>query len=1147
MPEVTRVTRSYREGYASDDDDRSSTVSRSRAGGDGSYRTVQRYRVAPSRADDIEIDRRSTTRLDIPRAGGERIKIDRRSERFIEPQRPRSAIDVHSARGSTFTSERYMEREPIREPERERERERTRTVVYERDQREPERRDWDRASARPWEVERDVNVRETDIVRVEKRSERREEPYELDRYTRETEYYDRPEPPPQPIIIRQRAPEPQQIIVQEAPPAPPIVLPPREQEYQIVRQTEVRQEVERPEPRRTEDEYYYRKDVREVGPARREEDVEYDRRDVAIRPRDSVSDRDYSDGEDYVVKRKVIRRERSRSGSPHHRRHLAEGALAGAGAAAILANHRNKTGDGDGHRGRNVVGGAALGAIGAEVITRARSRYRDYSRSRSRSSSRQSHRKIKTALGLAAAGLAAAAAAKYVSNRQANKEEAGRGRSRTRSVSRRRRSYDDYDSYDDDRRSRSRSKHANPKHRAASIAKAGAATAAVAGIVNHIRSKSRKRSGSRSKSRIRTGAEIAGAGLAGAAVAGLYENRKAKEDTRELDVEDDRSRDRRRSRRRSRSRARSIGVYSDPGVDPELGMVQYGTEPVYTHQETTTYQRGYDFDPALAAGGAGAAYGATKSRNRSHRRRHSRSSSSDDRRRSRSRSRSRVRNIAGAAAGTAAAAIGINQYKKRKEKKEMDRERERRRYEEGPVPEENYYARDYQDDYSPSPPHASGGSYYPQNNAFPPPPQPQPGFTLHTTTSTTQVHQEGIPAYNIPAYNPAEHVNQPQIPHPDPYGYPPNIGHNVSVDDRPSDQAHFVASKSVPTPVHATSAASATPYFPPPPVAPYPDEQFTRDPFHIEEGSHINPFRDALPKTRPDPNLKQRRRTPSIPSTLTLSPFSSPPPSPSTTKPTNKSVVFAPLSPTSSRRLAAIHDTAAKTGSHTHEHDVAHPDVSPTPSDDGIIGSSALVRVPQPQPLSQAENRVQPRVRDRERDRNRNRDDPNSLVKRHRRRHRRNSDPSSDRPTQSSKHSRRRHDRHQHHSRSRSRSLSPHSSDEIEVLPDRFDRDGRPLDRYGNGWRRSERTGDAGGGPGLGGLGGLAGLLGGGKGGEGVGQTEMVEKLATGFGEVVEGKKSWKDLLRGFVAEGGDLGRGASSEDVGRGGGKRERRRRRER
>jgi hypothetical protein len=54
-----------------------------------------------------------------------------------------------------------------------------------------------------------------------------------------------------------------------------------------------------------------------------------------------------------------------------------------------------------------------------------------------------------------------------------------------------------------------------------------------------------------------------------AAVAGLYETRNAKEE--EIGREN-------RTRSRSRSRARSAGAYEDPGLDPELGIVVYGTE-----------------------------------------------------------------------------------------------------------------------------------------------------------------------------------------------------------------------------------------------------------------------------------------------------------------------------------------------------------------------------------------------------------------------------------------------------------------------------------------------------------------------------------------------------------------------------------------
>jgi hypothetical protein len=195
----------------------------------------------------------------------------------------------------------------------------------------------------------------------------------------------------------------------------------------------------------------------------------------------------------------------------------------------------------------------------------------------------------------------------------------------------------------------------------------------------------------------------------------------------------------------------------------------------------------------------------------------------------------------------------------------------------------------------------------------------------------------------------------------------------------------------------------------------------------------------------------------------TLSPGSLTPPSTASISPPNspsrKSVKFGPLSPTSSRSLARIRKTAAASGSFTHLYD--HED-----SDDDNIP----VRKYQPHDLSD--------------------DTYDSPGRSHRRRRRRNSDPSSDRPNQSSKH-RRRH-------KNPSGSLSSASEDEIEVLPDRFDEDGRPLDRYGNSFSRSRSNGD---------------------GGRGDKPTEMVERLASDFGDVMEGRKTWKDLLAGLLSE----------------------------
>jgi len=96
---------------------------------------------------------------------------------------------------------------------------------------------------------------------------------------------------------------------------------------------------------------------------------------------------------------------------------------------------------------------------------------------------------------------------------------------------------------------------------------------------------------------------------------------------------------------------------------------------------------------------------------------------------------------------------------------------------------------------------------------------------------------------------------------------------------------------------------------------------------------------------------------------------------------------------------------------------------------------------------------------------------------------RRGSDPSSDRPNIPRRH-RRRH-------RNPSRSPSPTSSDEVELLPDRFDKDGRLLDANGHAKPK---------------------------------ETEIVERIVHDFENVIEGKQSWRSLLRGFFEEAGGGG-----------------------
>lgn len=184
-----------------------------------------------------------------------------------------------------------------------------------------------------------------------------------------------------------------------------------------------------------------------------------------------------------------------------------------------------------------------------------------------------------------------------------------------------------------------------------------------------------------------------------------------------------------------------------------------------------------------------------------------------------------------------------------------------------------------------------------------------------------------------------------------------------------------------------------------------------------------------------------------------VSTISTPPSTPeSPEQPHNKSVNFAPLSPTSSRRLSRIRDD--------HERNIHLPKRASTyqapdsERDDDVYDSSSSP------------------------------DDVRHRHRHHRRSRRRNSDPSSDRPSEYDRERRRKR-------KARTRSPSPaSSSSDIEVLPDRFDRDGRPID--------------------------------GSRGGAG-GETEMVERVVRDFGDVVDGRKSWKDLLADLVGNiGGD-------------------------
>ena len=629
--------------------------------------------------------------------------------------------DRRSDRDRAYSENRVVirrERTPDPEPER-----REIRVIEREREREPEIRRYERPVEREIRYERDLDRRD-----------------DLERYTRTVDYYPRPEPP-QPIIIRQ---EPQQIIIQEAPRAPLVVpapAPPKEEDFQMIQRSEIRQSersevgsrheedrqiARRPKPKEDEEEedYYYERRVREVSRddrSRHEED-RYSRREREreVSPGDSISqygrDRDrrrgYESDDSYEYIRKETREDYSDEGSPHHRRHLAEGAIAGIGAAELLRHHKKKTdGDESSRRSRvgKDVGAAALGAIGAQAITRARSHYReksksrrgsrDRSRSRSRSrdrdrEGRRRHRREKSrsrsrsksrVKQLAGLGLGAAAVAAAVgyANRQNKKNQVEERRSRSRT---RRHSVGAPEEADDAR---------NPSHRNKKIAQAGLAGAAVAGLVERARSKSRgSRGKSRSKSRVRTGIPIAAAGLGSAAIAGLYERNQAGKKDKEARREERHQRRERRSRSRSQSMPPYNGGARDapPGAAGDPGLIEYGDQPVGYNGGVPDYynrpasQQGYYNNPQGAmvpAAVAGAAYGQQRERERN---RSGSDSGSDEgrrrrrhrRRKSESRSRSRSKGLAQAAAAAGVAGIAASEHEKRKQRRKEEK-RERRR------------------------------------------------------------------------------------------------------------------------------------------------------------------------------------------------------------------------------------------------------------------------------------------------------------------------------------------------------------------------------------------------------------------------------------------------------------------------------------
>lgn len=563
--------------------------------------------------------------------------------------------------------------------------------------------------------------REVRVSRAVSREPPRQEPYpyELDHYTKTTDYYARQEDPrpivirqdaPQPIIIREQAPQP--LVIRERdsrPTSPRSVLLERQRESEreekqshvskrteidkrsaavdrrtepdrrteVDRRTEINEErtvARREEPpppvrQEPEDEYYYQRTTRQIA---RDERDDYD--DYRSRKEDARHRRDddrYSD-EEYRYKR-IERdygdsRHMSRSKS-RHRLDVAEGAVAGLAGAALM--NRKKKGKGEESGGlKNLVGGAALGAVGGEVVSRARSRFgRDHSGSRSRSRSRsyeregrgrrhrRDHSRTPSRSGsrdrlnnigkLAGVAVVGALAGYAASRRRGNKDEERRSRSRVRHSSRSRSTSRDsrVDEYTEDGK--------NSKRRNSTMAKAGLASAAAAGVVDRIRSRSR---GGRSKSRVRQGLPIAAAGVGGAALAGLYENKKAKKEKVKAEREV--------SATRSQSRSRGHAM-SPEGETRGPPAIEYGNDPITAGESHARPRSRADSYYSDHGQGGRRSPGSSSSESPRHRRYVSRS-------------RSRGPDYAEGAAGTGVVGAAAHDASKRRERKRAEKERRRK-------------------------------------------------------------------------------------------------------------------------------------------------------------------------------------------------------------------------------------------------------------------------------------------------------------------------------------------------------------------------------------------------------------------------------------------------------------------------------------
>ncbi|RKF78933.1 hypothetical protein GcC1_051022 [Golovinomyces cichoracearum] len=289
------------------------------------------------------------------------------------------------------------------------------------------------------------------------------------------------------------------------------------------------------------------------------------------------SGRKYENKPEQEHPRKEFEKIKSSNGT----RDLIGGIIAGAGVSAMLVNHHEKVGKGpqDPTKKKKILGGAALGVVGAEVLNRARNQYHHTDGGGLKSTDKQSHKKIKSALGLAAASLAVAAVANQYSHAHKVKNDdikEGHGSAPNKSKA---------------PKSRDTKKNPCPLSSVDECIQEDSKNPSIL-IPNgepsldiDCRATENRRSRSRSRSRSRLqnmpDSETIGTRLAGVAADILERCKKSEETGRENICFGRESCRHSRHRRRSSVRAQDKNSFSDLSPYSESELIEYGSDPIY--------------------------------------------------------------------------------------------------------------------------------------------------------------------------------------------------------------------------------------------------------------------------------------------------------------------------------------------------------------------------------------------------------------------------------------------------------------------------------------------------------------------------------------------------------------------------------------